>query len=107
MKIAKFKVPLELAQTVHLKEIDLTNKPLGSTIALIGKNGAGKSRILNFVGSYFRNLTPDQILDGHITNVPSVILNRVNQLVSGVATWISKPPKYDSNSLNDNGQLYI
>ncbi|WP_276974980.1 hypothetical protein [Flavobacterium filum] len=40
MRISKIKVPLGETKTVNLKEINLTKKPLGSTVALVGKNGA-------------------------------------------------------------------
>jgi ABC-type polysaccharide/polyol phosphate transport system ATPase subunit len=46
MRISKLKIEKALTDEKRLKEIDLTKKPFGSTVALVGKNGAGKSRIL-------------------------------------------------------------
>ena len=55
MRISKFKIPKSYSDYVKLKEINLSNKELGSVVALVGKNGAGKTRILNYVKDYFED----------------------------------------------------
>ncbi|MFN8251384.1 MAG: AAA family ATPase [Ferruginibacter sp.] len=79
MKIAKIRVASSETETVSLKEINLTNKPLGSTVALVGKNGAGKSRILKFVETYISKITPETFLENHLLNIPSQITSPFNQ----------------------------
>lgn len=75
MKISKIKVPFNETKNVNLKEINLTNKPLGSTIALVGKNGAGKSRILKFVENYLNTINYENYFEEHLTNIPSSIIS--------------------------------
>lgn len=77
MRISKIKVPLIKTKLVHLKEIDLTTKQLGSTIALVGRNGAGKSRVLKFVETYITQLTEEQFIDKHIQDIPENIIQPV------------------------------
>ena len=70
MRISKIQVAANLTSTVNLKAIDLTKKELGSTVALVGKNGAGKSRVLKFVENYIQSISPENFLDDHITLLP-------------------------------------
>lgn len=74
MKISKIKVPTADTKKVNLKEINLTRKPLGSVVALVGKNGAGKSRILNFVEGYVKRFDTEQYFEDHISNIPTSII---------------------------------
>ena len=92
MKISKIKIPIEITKATNLKEINLTKKNLGSTIALVGKNGAGKSRILKFVETYIQNIPIEQFLGGYFQNIPTLItdiksLDRskkmINPLING------------------------
>lgn len=76
MRISKIKIPLEQTQNVNLKEINLTQKELGSTVALIGKNGAGKSRILKFVNDYYKTITHENYFEEHFQNIPDTIISQ-------------------------------
>ncbi len=74
MRIAKIYVPEKVTKKINLEKIDLTIRPLGSTVALVGKNGGGKSRILSFVENYMNILTPEDILNDHIQYIPSEVM---------------------------------
>jgi energy-coupling factor transporter ATP-binding protein EcfA2 len=76
MRISKIKVPIEETRKVNLKEINLTKKDFGSTVALIGKNGAGKSRILNFVENYYKTITGLNYFEEHFKNIPTEITSQ-------------------------------
>ena len=67
----------DVNQKLESKEVDLTKKPLGSTVALIGKNGAGKSRILKFVEAYIQNLNSTAFLEEHFQYLPESVFNPV------------------------------
>lgn len=75
MKIAKIKITEVETKKVNLKEINLTKKSFGSIVALVGKNGAGKSRVLKFVEDYINSFDVDKYIDGHIINFPSTIIS--------------------------------
>ncbi|CAM3497003.1 AAA family ATPase [Flavobacterium gelidilacus] len=77
MRIAKIKIPLEQTKSVNLKEIDLTKKPLGSVVALVGKNGSGKSRILNFVKEYPKKIDAISFYEDYLMFLPINIMNNV------------------------------
>lgn len=79
MRIARFKIDKSLASEKMLREIDLTKKELGSTVALVGKNGAGKTRILKFVENYFANLKVDELVADFITHIPIAISEKYPQ----------------------------
>jgi predicted ATPase/SAM-dependent methyltransferase len=70
MKIAKFAIDKKQTDAIGLHEISLTKKPLGSVVALIGKNGAGKTRILNLVKEYIQHVSGEQVLEGYISDIP-------------------------------------
>lgn len=73
MRISKLKVSSSLTNPKNLKEINLVKKSFGSTVALIGKNGAGKSRVLELVEKYFQNITIENVQENHITEIPQLI----------------------------------
>lgn len=73
MRISKLQIPESMTKLKNLKEIDLSKKKLGSMVALVGKNGAGKSRVLKFVEDYIKNSTVDHYLFEHITHIPKSI----------------------------------
>ena len=78
MRIAKLKVPQELTRGKGLKEINLDKKPLGSTVALVGKNGAGKSRVLHFVETFIDNITIEAILEKNLIDFPFELQQKAN-----------------------------
>ena len=90
MKIAKIRVPLELTKQVNLKEINLTKKTLGSTVALVGRNGAGKSRVLRFVENYITTILLDDYLDDHFQDIPITITNQFSQLIINLKDYASQ-----------------
>lgn len=77
MRISKIKIPQHTAGQVNLKEINLTKRPLSSTVALVGKNGSGKSRILKFVENYFKTITAESYFEGHLVNIPETITSGI------------------------------
>lgn len=84
MRISKIHIAENETKSVNLKEIDLTHKSLGSVVALVGKNGAGKSRILKFVEAYAKVITPRKYYGGHIANIPSCMTSPFSDvLLSG------------------------
>ncbi len=66
MKFNKVFIPKSITKAVELNEINLTEKPLGRLVALAGKNGAGKSRILDFIKIYPERLTIDNYLNDYV-----------------------------------------
>lgn len=82
MRISKIKIPLIETKTVNLKEINLTKKPLGSTVALVGKNGAGKSRILKFVENYFSKIDYDNYFEDHLIDIPTTIISQFEHSIA-------------------------
>jgi energy-coupling factor transporter ATP-binding protein EcfA2 len=79
MKFSALHIDESLTKAVGLKEINLNN--LSSLVALIGKNGSGKTRILNLIESNFTNL---------------IILDRFED------QSILEPPNFVSKIMNDN-----
>ena len=76
MKITKFELAESITNEVGLKAISLNKKPLGDVVALIGKNGSGKTRILNFVKKYYEYITIDDLIkQNYYNNLPSQIIN--------------------------------
>lgn len=82
MRISKIKVPLTETKKVNLKEINLTKKPLGATVALVGKNGAGKSRVLKFVENYLSTINYENYFEEHLTGIPSSIISQFEQNIA-------------------------
>lgn len=90
MKISKIHVPKSTTTTKNLDEIDLTKKTLGSTVALVGKNGAGKSRILGFVQNYIQTINAENLINGHIENIPSEIIGRYQNNLSAIKSTMKQ-----------------
>lgn len=80
MRIAKMFIPEEETKKKGLEEINLTRKPLCATVALVGKNGAGKSRILEYVQNYINLIDSEKLCNGNIQSIPKDIIlnNQVN-----------------------------
>ncbi|MEO6902032.1 MAG: AAA family ATPase [Bacteroidia bacterium] len=82
MRISKIRVPLTETKKVNLKEINLTKKPLGAMVALVGKNGVGKSRVLKFVENYLSTINYENYFEEHLTGIPSSIISQFEQNIS-------------------------
>ena len=77
MRFSKVRIPEEITSHQGLKEINLTKKPFPSTVALIGRNGAGKTRILKLIEHYLSNLTEQQLVEEYLTNIPPNLINGI------------------------------
>ena len=97
MKYKKIYIPESVSSSVGLKEINLTSKELGNTIALVGKNGAGKSRLLKLIENHFDHLTTDDIINDNIGNIPQIIIQKNEQLISNVR---KEYKKYSSSNFD-------
>ena len=102
MRITKIKVDLGITKSVNLKEINLTKKPLGSVVALVGQNGAGKSRILNFVESYFENLTFSKYIENHFEFIPQNLTEPHLQSIDASKRIYNRLQKIKPNDSNYN-----
>ncbi len=78
MRYNKFVVASKTTAAKGLTPIKLDKKHLGEVIALVGKNGAGKSRVLELVESYHRLVNSENIVDEYITNIPKVLRNNAH-----------------------------
>lgn len=93
MKIEKVDLPIEVTKEVELKPILMER--LGKVVLVAGKNGAGKSRLLNLIRTYAISChSADMINDlkqGILRNEKSIarlkenLVNFERRLVSGVA----------------------
>ena len=105
MRIAKISIPEKETKQVKLKEINLTKKPLGSVVALVGKNGAGKSRVLKFVEAYAKNITLDKYFDSHIINIPSSINSQFSQQLQQLKNQYTRFS--NNNQLNQQARTLL
>lgn len=103
MKISKIKVPFSQTKDVNLKEINLTKRPLGSTVALVGKNGAGKSRILKLVENYIKTVDSESFFDDHIVNIPKSISSNFEVLIANAR----ETNKYTKNTKDRRNNLAL
>lgn len=70
MRLLKLSFSKSEAEKKGLKPINLTEKNFGSVVALIGKNGAGKSRILEVVENSLRQVNYEHFLSDHLGFLP-------------------------------------
>ena len=78
MKIEKFELNKRTTQTKGVSELKMER--LGSVVALVGKNGSGKTRILDLLeNQYIQNLNYNQLLTNDFINIPEVFNKRLNQ----------------------------
>lgn len=82
MKLRKLNIPKERTDAVGLKGINLGNEMLGDVVALIGKNGSGKSRLLNIIRVLSEWITSPQIVSD-ISLLSSDFENRIRQMPPG------------------------
>lgn len=75
MRFSKVRIHEEQTSRVGLKEINLKKKPLGSIVALIGRNGAGKSRILDLIESYLSQITEQRLVEDYLTHIPNSLID--------------------------------
>ncbi len=98
MRISKIHVPESTTKRKNLEQIDLTKKSLGSTVALVGKNGAGKSRILSFVENYIQTISIENLLNGHIENIPTDIIGKFQNNLTAAKVSMKQ---FDSKNINE------
>ncbi len=80
MKFNKIKIEDGVTKIKGVSEINIQR--LTNVIALVGKNGSGKSRILDLIDeNLFRAITIPRILDGSISHLPKQIGNFVTNLI--------------------------
>ena len=74
MKFSKIKIQKVLTQAKGIEEIDIQH--LSDVVALVGKNGSGKTRILDLIETNLFNainITPQNIVDGTISCLPKTL----------------------------------
>lgn len=80
MKFDKIYIEETVAKEKGLKEIRLNERSLGNVVAFVGKNGAGKSRILDFIANYFKYISGENFLKNYIINIPDKRPQYKNQI---------------------------
>ncbi len=80
MRIEKVIIPESSTQTEGIKAINIER--LGSVVALIGRNGSGKTRILKLLDEFFikGNIGIAFVLNGGITKLPRSITDNIDAL---------------------------
>lgn len=96
MRISRLVLNADVTKAVGLDVIKLDSKKLGSIVALVGKNGAGKSRILTLVKNYTDRIKPGDITSGSITHFPEFIKPNSN-----VKSFENKPTDFNSLAQKD------
>jgi len=66
MRLNKFRLTTDYCTQVGLKDIEFVQKALGPVVALVGKNGSGKSRVLNAVADLHKHITNDDFENGFV-----------------------------------------
>jgi len=79
MRLNKIFIDQNVTESLGINEINLNR--LGSVVALIGKNGSGKSRILDLLENKFlQQISINQFYDGSIVEIPKAISNVLKPL---------------------------
>ncbi len=94
MKINKIRIPKKVCHDVGLQEIVLNKKDLGRIVAIVGKNGSGKSRLLNQIEKYSEYISKSQLADKYLGDLPKNIFNENHYL------YESKRLKFGADILN-------
>ncbi|MCL2290751.1 MAG: AAA family ATPase [Bacteroidetes bacterium] len=74
MKFSRIKIEKELTKTIGIEEIDI--RRLSDVVALVGKNGSGKTRILNLIEENLFsqiNISQQNIDEGVISCLPKIL----------------------------------
>ena len=97
MRISKFIIPENITASVDLSPIKLDAKQLGHVVALVGKNGAGKTRVLKLVEEYFQSLSKksiiEMILKEQVINIPKYLGNlHIPEVVKSFKQYLNTYP---------------
>lgn len=80
MRFRNIYIQENISQTKGIQEIKLNR--LSNVVALVGKNGSGKSRILDLIEeNLFKSLTIPRLLDDSISSLPKVLENFKSQIL--------------------------
>lgn len=79
MKINNLKIDEDDAASFGLKKISMAKLP--QVVALVGRNGSGKSRILKSIISSRENLSLQDFLEENLVNVPSSLKNILDPIL--------------------------
>lgn len=104
MRITRFFLPSQIAKNKGIDSIDMHR--LGFLVSLIGKNGSGKSRILNlFEQEFLQNLVYENFSNDWISHVPKPIdnlikqIDKLNQEIDHLSTEVKSIPQI-TNSID-------
>lgn len=101
MRISKFRVPASITESKGLDSIDVSK--LGSVVALVGRNGSGKSRILNLLkDQYVAEISCAQVLSGDLECVPEQIYRQIQNSFSNNTIRELNRIEYELQFLNKN-----
>lgn len=79
MRINKLSIEKSITNAYGIEQINISK--LGSVVALVGKNGSGKSRVLNIVEDYLRTkITVNRFVDNTISCTPKDFYVLIEQL---------------------------
>ncbi len=80
MKLNKLNITSTITQKIGIEKIDIER--LNSVVALIGRNGSGKTRILNLLEQNLQSIISlNRFLDNSITNPPNNLQKIINELM--------------------------
>lgn len=79
MRISKLQIP---SGQKGIDEIHL--KKLGDVVALIGRNGSGKSRVLQVIEEYIQNLSIAELINRNIINLPESLNNQIEEEIKDI-----------------------
>ena len=102
MKYSKVRISKENSQLKGLNEIDLTKKTLGSVVALVGQNGAGKSRILGLIEKYINLIAPEDFINKHITGIEDQFKMELPALANNFNAMYSSYSAANLDKLDDS-----
>lgn len=95
MRIKKIAIDRQISKEVGLGDVNIDR--LGTLVALVGKNGSGKSRILNLIESNISSVINKQnIMKGYVSNLP----NNIKQILKKLEPY--RQLAYATFELEDN-----